>query len=497
MKLRTGGLLAIACVWLALAVALVDAFSATTAWLLPGLLWFTLRNPPRALGLLVLLAPGLAVLTMDAALYAAAPVFESLLICTLLVWLARLALRGHFDFELRLEDRLVLGFFALSLASAAHAVWLRADAPGYFQFPLDLYFNLGQPRFVPTGPSIASTWLPLLTPGPIVEETLRPLLTLLEAVVVYFFVRNEVRGEAWHALGGWIVATLGLVVLIGTAAYASVDNAAHYEGVRRATGLFCGPNVFASYLLLGLPIAAARLGRSFGGALSALALLLGLACLVWTRSRGAMAGMAVVALLGAAALLREPVMAHARAIRNALLGAFVVAASVGAPICHYGPASQLNGATGGRYYLWRGGVEMVRSHPLTGVGLGNFARDLRDYYPTGVAAREAHEHAHSWFLQVAGEQGVVALAALLALFGVVLWRAARRLPTAPPGLVGLALAVTGTLVHSLFDYTLLVVVVSFEFWIVVALLVTALERQPAEATAWSRAPAGPSPRSAP
>jgi O-antigen ligase len=86
----------------------------------------------------------------------------------------------------------------------------------------------------------------------------------------------------------------------------------------------------------------------------------------------------------------------------------------------FDPASRWNVE---RVHMWEAGVRMFRDHPITGVGLQDFAKVYERY-----KSPDAHEragHLHSVWFHVAATMGVIGLVALVALI-VGLFRAAGR-----------------------------------------------------------------------
>jgi O-antigen ligase len=89
-----------------------------------------------------------------------------------------------------------------------------------------------------------------------------------------------------------------------------------------------------------------------------------------------------------------------------------------------------------RIITFRTGLEMVRAHPLLGVGPEIVGRDFMRYVPADIhrpLPEGFYGHLHNFYLQYAAERGLPALAALLVLIGMALVhfvRAARRVPVA-------------------------------------------------------------------
>jgi hypothetical protein len=101
------------------------------------------------------------------------------------------------------------------------------------------------------------------------------------------------------------------------------------------------------------------------------------------------------------------------------------------------------------------GVEMIRDHPVTGVGLDMVSR-LYPLYRRDDAPRWSVPHLHNNIVQIAAERGLPALAAYLWLLGAfftVTWRGLLRLKGRQRAAVAAALAsVLAISVAGLFEY---------------------------------------------
>ena len=78
-----------------------------------------------------------------------------------------------------------------------------------------------------------------------------------------------------------------------------------------------------------------------------------------------------------------------------------------------------------RIWAWRSALDMLRDHPATGVGFGQFkVRYLAEY----KYAQESQKltHAHNNFLQVSAENGIIGLAGFLYFIGYYLYRSMRN-----------------------------------------------------------------------
>ncbi len=92
-----------------------------------------------------------------------------------------------------------------------------------------------------------------------------------------------------------------------------------------------------------------------------------------------------------------------------------------------------------REFLWNLALETGLEHPVTGVGVGNLNKVLLAHAPGSSAST----HAHSVYLQIFSESGVLGIGALALLLGAVgmdLRRARARAPVLTAGLAGAVVA---------------------------------------------------------
>ncbi len=130
--------------------------------------------------------------------------------------------------------------------------------------------------------------------------------------------------------------------------------------------------------------------------------------------------------------------------------------------------------TGGfRLDLWLSSIDMLRDHPLLGIGLDNFAYLYQQLYlREGAAAEPNLSHPHNWVLNFwlsLGLPGLIAFGWLLVRF----WREAR----AALGrlnyrwlVVGALGAIADMLVHGFIDNSYFLVDLAFVFWLSLALV---------------------------
>lgn len=115
-----------------------------------------------------------------------------------------------------------------------------------------------------------------------------------------------------------------------------------------------------------------------------------------------------------------------------------------------------------RVYTFRIGIEMIKAHPLLGLGLERVGPNVTRYIPPDLPQQLPigyYGHLHNIYIHYAAERGIPALLALLAFFAFTLRNWLFRLrtrPHAPDAWVlraGVAIVI-GVLVTGLFEYNL-------------------------------------------
>jgi O-antigen ligase len=308
---------------------------------------------------------------------------------------------------------------------------------------------------------VASLLSLLVTQYPLLS--VRELRAVIVEPVLFFWLLQSWPGSAKWALAGFLAgATLTAVAAIVQGPLGIGGTAA--EGVLRVQAWYPSANHLAlmlgrawPFLLAGaiawrrwmwLPSAVVGLGLlltfSTGGWLGALAAgLVVLLAMGYRKLATWVGGLAVLGL--------------------ALVSALAI---VGALPERLNPLRQTGGF---RLDLWLSSLEMLRDHPLLGVGLDNFVYIYQQsYLREGAAAEPSLSHPHNWVLNFwlsLGVLGLVAFGWLLLRF----WRQARR--GLPNWMVAGALgAVADMLVHGFIDNSYFLVDLAFVFWLCLALV---------------------------
>jgi O-antigen ligase len=248
----------------------------------------------------------------------------------------------------------------------------------------------------------------------------------------------------------------------------------------RAYGTFEQPNPYAGYIGLIWPIAAglligqisnlkSQIRSATCALLLAICVLLLVAALVFSWSRGAWMGALAAVVVMAAALPRRVwlgvggvALAIAMLLSANTIG--LLPNAIRSRLTDFTQQVQVfdvrgvgindaNYAVLERLAHWQAAGEMIRYHPWTGVGFSNYEPTYAHYalmnWPISLG------HAHNYYLNVTAELGIPGLLAYLLMWGANLWQTVRALRRGSGWQRGLALGLLGAWthlsVHHLFD----------------------------------------------
>jgi len=247
----------------------------------------------------------------------------------------------------------------------------------------------------------------------------------------------------------------------GTAIYALIQKAGldpfeeHFRGTDRPSATVGQANAFGAYLVAVLGVSGflfLSTRRRWEQSLLAAGAMLMLFALLFTQSRGAwLAAVAVAALACVYGVLWFAYLRHGKrpsGVESAGLAAGAAVAAgvilgVGSLFVGFAPGASAverfqdvgqsqDESVAGRLSLWRMAARMTVDRPLLGHGQDAFTflfaeyRDRPDYAGIGTSSL-APESAHNLFLDLASGTGVPGLLAFLALIGILLWYAGRRM----------------------------------------------------------------------
>ncbi len=276
--------------------------------------------------------------------------------------------------------------------------------------------------------------------------TLKETLKWLELVLVYLFIVAEM-GTTRQAL------TLLLLLLAGAATEALVGTVQFVLGIgpeffaigrfMRAYGTFDQPNPYAGYLGMLIPLAVglllsrpsprvrnytlatgllavAAVGMSLSrGAWVGIALGLFLMMLFWSRRSRVLFSIGLIAAIPLGTMAFMNVLPSEVSSRLATALDYFRFIDVTKE-----EVTTQNWAVIERVAHWQAAIDMIRAHPLFGVGAGNYPAVYEWYAVQGWP--EALGHAHNFYLNMAAETGIPGLLVYLsfvltALVSAMVW----------------------------------------------------------------------------
>jgi O-antigen ligase len=277
-----------------------------------------------------------------------------------------------------------------------------------------------------------------------------------------------------------LVAAGAIVAVIGLVQYAfNLNIITAEEGTRRLRSVYGSPNNVGLFLGRVFPIGLAfvMLGQGKRRLWYGLALVPILAAIVLSQSRGAI-------FLGVpASILAIGLLAGGRWIWAAL-GALLVGAIAAIPLFNSPRVQALLGGEGTQVFriaLWRSALNMIREHPVLGVGPDNFLYAYRGRHMLPEAWQEPGlSHPHNVVLDFAARLGLLGLGAFIWI-QVAFWRTAYcvlRDARRPSSLniehssltIGLMASMVDFLVHGLVDAAYFVVDLAFVFMLTLAVI---------------------------
>jgi O-antigen ligase len=326
----------------------------------------------------------------------------------------------------------------------AQAAWLvklvRAPNKRALHFPLLLPMATFYLASVLASATAADPWL-----------SFKDLRNIFEPAF-FFLLVNHVSGDERAATFSYILIAAATLMAVYGLMQSMAEGAAF-----RVHGTMSIYMTFAGILMLSALVVMAQLlffprGRWFWGLVGSLALLI--AALVMTHTRGAWIGFAAGAalILGCRQkrlLLALPVVAVA----------VFLAAPEAVRVRIRSIIDPQDVTARERLYMWGSGVQIVRDHPWTGVGI-NGVKSVYQAYKHPNAVRDQRAHLHSNLFQIAAERGLIGVACWLwiwvAFYGQA-WTIFRvRGPDTPRTsalVVGSLASITGFHVAGLFEFT--------------------------------------------
>jgi O-antigen ligase len=268
----------------------------------------------------------------------------------------------------------------------------------------------------------------------------------------FFLLVNHISGEERAtALSDVLIAAATVMAVYGLTQSIAEGPAFRVHGTMSIYMTFAGILMLIALVVLAQLLFASR-GRRSWGLVGSLVLLT--AALVMTHTRGAWIGLAAgVALILCCRQKRFLLVLPVAAVVIFWASPEAVRARIRSIVDPQDVTARE------RLYMWGSGLQMIRDHPWTGVGI-NGVRGVYQAYKHPNAVRDQRAHLHSNPFQVAAERGLIGVACWLWIWVAFYrhaWKIFRSLgpgtPRAMALVVGSLASVTGFHVAGLFEYT--------------------------------------------
>ncbi|NQT25575.1 O-antigen ligase family protein [candidate division KSB1 bacterium] len=285
-----------------------------------------------------------------------------------------------------------------------------------------------------------------LTSAPNRTLGLFELLELVKMISIFIYVKYAITHEIEFKfilkillVGIVLQGAIGILqfvtgsslnlTMLGGQADASMQIASH-ENMSRIGGTLGGPNSFAWYLdfILPIPLAIILLGRGKRNlSLNLIALCIGCIVLFMTLSRGGWLGMLFSSFIVLSYLITKltPMKRFYTIIIMILLAciAFILMLGMTNPVRDRFLAED-GGSAYVRIPLMQVAVNIIKHHPMTGVGLNNYTLVHHNYDNTdGRVSTYFPYPVHNIFLQLGAEVGVIGLMFFIVFLICILYQA--------------------------------------------------------------------------
>ena len=341
---------------------------------------------------------------------------------------------------------------------------------------------------------------------------LRGALTLIEGGLFYFFIANNIKNREMVRkifttiiLSGLVITSYGIFQYVtGFQLLERWVRVTPY--LRRINSTLPDVNSFGAYLVLILPLTT-TLGVIAEWKKRVLLTILSLGlflCLVFTSSRSSWIGFLTAFLFLSITTYRRKLYLYYKSsfLKNnfkrifigCLLLLFILLPflitiansynisskrNLHTPIdlilFTLNPNNMLDKIFSGRLSTyWKVGMEMIKDHPLFGVGVGSFIVHFKDY-KNKIKYSQHPENAHNYFLQIGAELGLVGLVAFLYLIGMIFSYGFTALRSSSEAFwettsLGILTGIFGFIVSCLAQHPLLLIEIQFIFWLFVYLI---------------------------
>ena len=318
--------------------------------------------------------------------------------------------------------------------------------------------------------ALLGIWSEVMSPHPALALQgvimLATYLGFFYLVVVSVKSRKEQRALVWVVVGtAAFLGVIGLLEHYDVLTFAWWDYSGEVgknHGATRLSGVYVNSNHMAGFLEMAIPMMLGMfLIRTWSpeARIGMIALVLFLiVCQALTLSRGGWTGTAVALVFMALVLLFKKGFVHKRLVATLLVTVIVTALIVMAstPVVQRITTltqGEIEDSLTGRLTYWAGTRAMIADNLAAGTGPGTFAVAFPPYQVPGLAVLP--RYAHSDYLQIPAEAGILAIPVILCLLYWFFRTAFTRLKSRSRQTMGITLgtmaAVVAILIHSYSD----------------------------------------------
>lgn len=325
--------------------------------------------------------------------------------------------------------------------------------------------------------------------------------TRAQALSLWFTVLSGgilfVLGRAWGSTAeGLRTVVVAAATVAGLAGLAALG-AGVLDHSNRFDGLMHNANALGGTMLLGIPLAIGW-ARTATGRARWVAYAAGVVCTLGLLVAASYTGIvSAVLVLGMTVVWFRPRVDRRVVLRGVLGFVLLLALLVGVRVVATRdlrtalnlPATisreSLRLSFTQRYAFNEAALRMIADRPLSGFGLGAFQRVYPRY---AVTIGEQPRYAHNWYLELASEAGLPALAAFVAFLYLALRPAVRSVHQGVPDALrlGALLSVLAVLIHGGLDFATHFGSVAVPLWVLLGALSVSGESPAERAVSWAR-----------
>ncbi len=287
--------------------------------------------------------------------------------------------------------------------------------------------------------------------------------------------RQETRENLIGNITNVWLACAGIIAIYGIAQFLGFDFMRLRLPHHRIVSTFGNSTLLAGFLAMTLPVALARMlerKKAFSCQLSAVSLIiLLLACLMLTRSRAGIFT-AIFAMFILVLWHRKVAFKKALPIAAGVLAVILILVSI--------PAAQdvifdILFRKTLRFDIWGDTLQLAGVNPFMGTGIGTFTL----YFPKFVSGSilkshfvgvEFVNHAHSEYLEVLSEMGILGLGAFLLAAGLIIYRFKKTYDSQELILKAFFMAFIAALLHNIVSVDLRYTSTGIFFWMIAGVL---------------------------